>query len=144
MKYPHFFSVGWENWIIKLLQSNVFNIYPYLFESMNSSIYVFQLHKIIGFTPVVMQIVMSQEVEQPVRQAAVIYLKNMVSFFYLTSLKCWLLNVMHVKQTLKQLMFNLILGNLQKWSLLLNWDLTSNKNSINFWEIRIEQIRTCF
>ena len=72
-----------ENWIIKLLQSNVFNIYPYLFESMNSSIYVFQLHKIIGFTPVVMQIVMSQEVEQPVRQAAVIYLKNMVSFIIL-------------------------------------------------------------
>eukprot|EP00088_Acartia_fossae_P059408 TRINITY_DN7049_c0_g1_i5.p1 TRINITY_DN7049_c0_g1~~TRINITY_DN7049_c0_g1_i5.p1 ORF type:complete len:1055 (-),score=320.46 TRINITY_DN7049_c0_g1_i5:228-3392(-) len=38
-----------------------------------------ELHKIIGFSPVVLQIVMSQELEQPVRQAAVIYLKNMIS-----------------------------------------------------------------
>jgi len=38
-----------------------------------------ELHKIIGFGPTVLQIVMQQDVELPVRQAAVIYLKNMVS-----------------------------------------------------------------
>jgi hypothetical protein len=38
-----------------------------------------ELHKIIGFGPTVLQIVMGQEIELPVRQAAVIYLKNMVS-----------------------------------------------------------------
>jgi len=38
-----------------------------------------ELHKIIGFGPVVLQIVMSQDLEQPVRQAGVIYLKNMIS-----------------------------------------------------------------
>ena len=34
---------------------------------------------IIGFGPILLQVVMSNEVELPVRQAAVIYLKNMVS-----------------------------------------------------------------
>ncbi|XP_023343856.1 importin-7 isoform X3 [Eurytemora carolleeae] len=38
-----------------------------------------ELHKIIGFGPLVLQIVMGQDIELPVRQAAVIYLKNMVS-----------------------------------------------------------------
>jgi len=38
-----------------------------------------EVHKIIGFGPVLLQVVMSNEVELPVRQAAVIYLKNMVS-----------------------------------------------------------------
>jgi len=38
-----------------------------------------ELYKIIGFGPSVLQIVMSQELPTPVRQAAVIYLKNMVS-----------------------------------------------------------------
>jgi hypothetical protein len=37
-----------------------------------------EVHKIIGFGPVLLQVVMSSEVELPVRQAAVIYLKNMV------------------------------------------------------------------
>ena len=40
----------------------------------------FQLHKIIGFGPSVLQVVMGQEYELSVRQAAVIYLKNMVSW----------------------------------------------------------------
>lgn len=38
-----------------------------------------EVHKIIGFGPILLQVVMSNEVELPVRQAAVIYLKNMVS-----------------------------------------------------------------
>ena len=38
-----------------------------------------EVHKIIGFGPVLLQVIMSTEVELPVRQAAVIYLKNMVS-----------------------------------------------------------------
>jgi len=38
-----------------------------------------EVHKIIGFGPTLLQVVMSNEVELPVRQAAVIYLKNMVS-----------------------------------------------------------------
>jgi len=37
-----------------------------------------EVHKIIGFGPVLLQVVMSNDVELPVRQAAVIYLKNMV------------------------------------------------------------------
>ena len=37
-----------------------------------------EVHKIIGFGPVLLQVIMSSEVELPVRQAAVIYLKNMV------------------------------------------------------------------
>jgi len=38
-----------------------------------------EVHKIIGFAPVLLQVVMEQQVELPVRQAAVIYLKNLVS-----------------------------------------------------------------
>ena len=38
-----------------------------------------EAHKIIGFGAIVLQVVMLNEVELPVRQAAVIYLKNMVS-----------------------------------------------------------------
>ena len=38
-----------------------------------------KVHKIIGFGPVLLQVIMSNEVELPTRQAAVIYLKNMVS-----------------------------------------------------------------
>jgi len=38
-----------------------------------------KVHKIIGFGPVLLQVIMSSEVELPCRQAAVIYLKNMVS-----------------------------------------------------------------
>ena len=38
-----------------------------------------KVHKIIGFGPVLLQVIMSGEVELPTRQAAVIYLKNMVS-----------------------------------------------------------------
>ena len=38
-----------------------------------------KVHKIIGFGPVLIQVIMSGEVELPTRQAAVIYLKNMVS-----------------------------------------------------------------
>ena len=45
---------------------------------LNWWIILFQLHKIIGFGPLVLQIVMGQDIELPVRQAAVIYLKNMV------------------------------------------------------------------
>ena len=41
-----------------------------------------EVHKIIGFGPVLLQVIMSTEVELPVRQAAVIYLKNMVSINY--------------------------------------------------------------
>ena len=37
-----------------------------------------EVHKIIGFGPVLLQVIMSTDVELPVRQAAVIYLKNMV------------------------------------------------------------------
>jgi len=38
-----------------------------------------ELHKIIGFGPTLLQVVMCADVELPVRQAGVIYLKNMVS-----------------------------------------------------------------
>ena len=38
-----------------------------------------EVHKVIGFGPVLLQVIMSTEVELPVRQAAAIYLKNMVS-----------------------------------------------------------------
>ena len=63
-----------------------------------------EVHKIIGFGPVLLQVpwsflvimmilnqvVMSNEVELPVRQAAVIYLKNMVSdtYSHQSSLEC--------------------------------------------------------
>jgi len=35
-----------------------------------------EMHKIVGFTPLLLQIVMSQDVSMPVRQSGVIYLKN--------------------------------------------------------------------
>lgn len=38
-----------------------------------------KVEKIIGVAPALLQIVMSQEVEMPVRQAGAIYLKNMVT-----------------------------------------------------------------
>ncbi|MPC82153.1 Importin-8 [Portunus trituberculatus] len=37
------------------------------------------MKKIIGFTPALLQVVMMGEVDMPVRQAGVIYLKNMVT-----------------------------------------------------------------
>uniref|UniRef100_A0A1B6E1F9 Importin N-terminal domain-containing protein n=1 Tax=Clastoptera arizonana TaxID=38151 RepID=A0A1B6E1F9_9HEMI len=38
-----------------------------------------QIHKIIGFAPSLLQVVMLSDVDMPVRQAGVIYLKNLVS-----------------------------------------------------------------
>lgn len=38
-----------------------------------------QIHKIIGFAPTLLQLVMSNEVDMPVRQAGVIYLKNLIT-----------------------------------------------------------------
>ncbi|XP_046751252.1 importin-7 [Diprion similis] len=38
-----------------------------------------QIHKIIGFAPSLLQVVMSAEVDMPVRQAGVIYLKNLIT-----------------------------------------------------------------
>ncbi|XP_020286261.1 importin-7 [Pseudomyrmex gracilis] len=38
-----------------------------------------QIHKIIGFAPTLLQVVMSNEVDMPVRQAGVIYLKNLIT-----------------------------------------------------------------
>lgn len=38
-----------------------------------------QIHKIIGFAPTLLQVVMSAEVDMPVRQAGVIYLKNLIT-----------------------------------------------------------------
>ena len=47
-----------------------------------------EVHKIIGFGPVLLQVIMSADVELPVRQAAVIYLKNMVSIInYIETLR---------------------------------------------------------
>ncbi|KFM76182.1 Importin-7, partial [Stegodyphus mimosarum] len=41
-----------------------------------------QVHKIIGFAPSLLQVVMMNTLEMPVRQAGVIYLKNMVGQFW--------------------------------------------------------------
>ncbi|XP_055947486.1 importin-7-like [Argiope bruennichi] len=41
-----------------------------------------QVHKIIGFAPSLLQVVMMNTVELPVRQAGVIYLKNMIAQFW--------------------------------------------------------------
>ncbi|XP_042213506.1 importin-7-like isoform X2 [Homarus americanus] len=41
-----------------------------------------QMKKIIGFTPALLQVVMMGELDMPVRQAGVIYLKNMVSQYW--------------------------------------------------------------
>lgn len=38
-----------------------------------------QIHKIIGFVPTILQIVMQTTVEQPVRQAGAVYLKNLIN-----------------------------------------------------------------
>lgn len=38
-----------------------------------------QIHKIIGFVPTILQIVMQNSVDQPVRQAGAIYLKNLIT-----------------------------------------------------------------
>lgn len=38
-----------------------------------------QIHKIIGFAPILLQVVMSAEIDMPVRQAGVIYLKNLIT-----------------------------------------------------------------
>ncbi|XP_033221606.1 importin-7 [Belonocnema kinseyi] len=38
-----------------------------------------QIHKIIGFAPTLLQVVMMTEVDMPVRQAGVIYLKNLIT-----------------------------------------------------------------
>lgn len=46
------------------------------FETYLTEIFIFQVKKIISFTPSLLQIVMSSEMEMPVRQAAVIYLKR--------------------------------------------------------------------
>ena len=35
------------------------------------------MHKIVGFTPLLLQIIMSDEVAMPVRQSGAVYLKNM-------------------------------------------------------------------
>lgn len=37
------------------------------------------MEKIIGFTPTLLQVVMMNDLDMPVRQAGVIYLKNMVT-----------------------------------------------------------------
>jgi len=39
----------------------------------------FQMQKIIGFAPTLLQIVTSGQVEGPVRQAGIIYLKNLIT-----------------------------------------------------------------
>ncbi|KAK2188208.1 hypothetical protein NP493_140g03054 [Ridgeia piscesae] len=41
-----------------------------------------EVHKIIGFVPTLLQVVMSDQLDKPVRQAGVIYLKNMVCQFW--------------------------------------------------------------
>lgn len=41
-----------------------------------------EVHKIIGFSPILLQAIMSDQLDMPVRQAGVIYLKNMVTQFW--------------------------------------------------------------
>ncbi|XP_077868643.1 importin-7 isoform X2 [Saccoglossus kowalevskii] len=41
-----------------------------------------QVHKIIGFAPTLLQVVMSDQLEMPIKQAGVIYLKNMVAQYW--------------------------------------------------------------
>uniref|UniRef100_A0A8C7XGF5 Importin 8 n=1 Tax=Oryzias sinensis TaxID=183150 RepID=A0A8C7XGF5_9TELE len=50
--------------------------------SFKMHLFVFQSYKIINFAPTLLQIIMSEQVEFPVRQAAAIYLKNMVSQYW--------------------------------------------------------------
>lgn len=40
---------------------------------------LFQIHKIIGFVPTLLQIVMQNDLELVIRQAGVIYLKNLIT-----------------------------------------------------------------
>lgn len=42
-----------------------------------------EVHKIIGFAPVLLQVVMTGEIDMPVRQAGVIYLKNMLTQYWI-------------------------------------------------------------
>ena len=41
-----------------------------------------EVHKIIGFVPTLLQVIMSDQLDIPVRQAGVIYMKNMVCQFW--------------------------------------------------------------
>jgi len=41
-----------------------------------------EVHKIIGFAPILLQVVMAEQVDMPVRQAGVIYLKNQVTQYW--------------------------------------------------------------
>ncbi|KAK6191779.1 hypothetical protein SNE40_003377 [Patella caerulea] len=41
-----------------------------------------EIHKIIGFSPVLLQLVMGDQIDMPVRQAGAIYMKNMVTQFW--------------------------------------------------------------
>lgn len=40
------------------------------------------VHKIIGFAPILLQVVMQDPIDMPVRQAGVVYLKNMITQFW--------------------------------------------------------------
>uniref|UniRef100_A0A5S6QKU5 Importin N-terminal domain-containing protein n=1 Tax=Trichuris muris TaxID=70415 RepID=A0A5S6QKU5_TRIMR len=51
-------------------------------ERLAAEEYLLSVRKIIGFTPVLLKIVLSEDVEPPVRQAAVIYVKNMISSYW--------------------------------------------------------------
>ncbi|XP_059170655.1 importin-7-like [Physella acuta] len=42
-----------------------------------------EVHKIIGFAPILLQVVMTDQVDMPVRQAGVIYLKNMLTQYWM-------------------------------------------------------------
>ncbi|XKL59631.1 hypothetical protein PGB90_000647 [Kerria lacca] len=44
-----------------------------------------QIHKIIGFAPTLLQLVMSNELELPIRQAGAIYLKNLITQSWIES-----------------------------------------------------------
>ncbi|ESO95346.1 hypothetical protein LOTGIDRAFT_214997 [Lottia gigantea] len=41
-----------------------------------------EIHKIIGFSPVLLQLLMGDQVDMPVRQAGAVYMKNMVTQFW--------------------------------------------------------------
>ena len=40
-------------------------------------------HNIVGFSPTLLQLVMSEQVKMPVRQAGAIYLKNMINQYWI-------------------------------------------------------------
>ena len=52
------------------------------FSSKNSVLNFCQVHNTVGFSSILLQLVMSDQVNMPIRQAGVIYLKNMVSQFW--------------------------------------------------------------